>query len=322
MRLSFPNGEHPDVLLEEGELTIGGAPGNRVLIPGLGLADRHACIKLDAQRGILLHVLGSSASAHVNARPVRELALLRLGDVVSLERLQLLVKPDRDSLIDGKVPGDSRPLTDPAQRTAASRVVLRGVSGSYSGRSLSLRDPIRIGSGAGMDVHLDDPDLRDHHATLEIHGERVLLRDHGSTDGSVVNGVPVRDAVLHPGDQIAFDGHRFVLEAPGLPPRGAAQAMTSPGQAAGTTQTLQAVRVSDAPGGNGGSGGKPSLAPRSTPRPTPTATPAVPASAGPQRGDTAAGGEEPSDRFSYGWLIVVAAAIGAGLAALLVYAPR
>lgn len=319
MRLSFPNGEHPDVLLEEGELTIGSAPGNRVLIPGLGLADRHASIKLDAQRGIQLQILGPSASAHVNARPVRELALLRLGDVVSLERLQMLVKPDRDNQIDGKVPGDSRPLTDPAQRTAASRVVLRGVSGAYSGRSLSLRDPIRIGRSPDMDIHLDDPDLREHHATLEIHGERVLLRDHGSADGSVVNGVPVRDAVLHPGDQIAFDGHRFVLEAPGLPPRGAPQAATSPGQAAGTTQTLQAVRVSDTAGANGG---KPSLAPRSAPRPTPTATPAVPASATPPRSDPSSGAEDPADRFSYGWLIVVAAAIGAGLAALLVYAPR
>ncbi len=318
MRLSFPNGEHPDVLLEEGELTIGSAPGNRVLIPGLGLADRHASIRIDAQRGILLHVLGSAANAHVNARPVRELALLRLGDVVSLERLQMLVKPDRDSLIEAAVPGDSRPLTDPAQRTAASRVVLRGVSGAYSGRSLSLRDPIRIGRGSGMDVHLDDPELLDHHATLEIHGERVLLRDNGSTGGSVVNGVPVRDAVLAPGDQIAFDGHRFVLEAPGLPPRGAPQAATIPGQAAGTTQTLQAVRVNDGAAANGG---KPSLAPRATPRPTPTATPAVPAQAGGRR-DAGSEGEDPADRFSYGWLIVVAAAIGAGLAALLVYAPR
>ncbi len=307
MRLSFPNGEHPDVLLEDGEATVGSAPGNRVLIPDAGLAARHAGFRVDEQRGILLSVLDAAAGVHVNARPVREFAFLRLGDVVSLERLQVLVKPDRDALIEDSVPADSRPLVDSAQRTAAARVVLRGVSGSYSGRSLSLRDPVRIGRGATMEVHLDDPDLPEHHATLEIHGECVLLRGVGSSEGSVVNGVPVRNAVLHPGDQIAVDGHRFVLEAPGLPPRGSAAPATLPGMAAGTTQTLQAVR---AQGASSDGGGRPSLAPRSTPRPMVAAN-----VAGDEAGD-------PGSRFSYGWLILVAAAIGAGLAALLVYAPR
>ncbi len=310
MRLSFPNGEHPDVLLEDGELTVGGAPGNRVLIPGVGLAAKHASFRVDSQRGILLNVLDPAANVHVNARPVREMSFLRLGDVVSLERLQVLVKPDRDVLIESKVPADSRPLTDSAQRTGASRVVLRGVSGSYSGRSFNLCDPLRIGRGSGLEVHLDDPDLAEHHATLEIYGERVLLRNIGSAEGSVVNGVAVRDAVLHPGDQIAFDGHRFVLEAPGLPPRGSVPAAIVPGMAAGSTQTLQAVRASDA--GNA-SGDRPKPAARSTPRPVPTSNPL-------RSGESDE--NDQSSRFSYGWLILVAAAIGAGLAALLVYAPR
>ncbi len=308
MRLSFPNGEHPDVLLEDGELTIGSAAGNRVLIPGLGLAGRHAGVRIDAQRGILLNVLDAAASVHVNARPVRELAFLRVGDVVSLERLQILVKPDRDAVIETNVPADSLPLTDTAQRTGASRVVIRGVSGSYSGRSLTLCDPLRIGRGADMEVRIDDPDLPEHLATLEIHGERVLLRNVGAVDGSVVNGVPVRDAVLHPGDQMAFDGHRFVLEAPGLPPRGSAAPATVPGMAAGTTQTLQAVRASDAADAD-----RSKPAARSTPRPV---------NAGGVAQSSASDDDDGASKFSYGWLILVAAAIGAGLAAILVYAPH
>jgi len=312
MRLSFPNGEHPDVLLEDGELTIGSAAGNRVLVPGSGLAPRHVNVRVDAQRGIVMNVLDAAANAHVNARPVKEMAFLRLGDVVSLERLQMLVKPDRDALIETKVPADSRPLTDPAQRTGASRVVLRGISGAYAGRSMNLCDPLRIGRSNEVEISLDDPDVPDHLATLELHGERVLLRNVAGAEGVVVNGVAVRDAVLHPGDQMAFDGHRFVLEAPGLPQRGSAAASAAPGAAAGTTQTLQAVRTSDASDADG----KPKLAPRTTPRPpssqSPTGqTPAVKVT-----------DELDDSRFSYGWLILVAAAIGAGLAALLVYAPR
>jgi pSer/pThr/pTyr-binding forkhead associated (FHA) protein len=287
MRLSFPNGEHADVLLETGELSIGSASGNRIALPDAGLAPRHVAIRADAQRGILMTVLDSAAQVHVNARPVREMAVLRLGDVLSLNRLQVLVKPDDDAAIDGDIPSDSRALSGSAQRTAASRVVLRGVSGSYYGRSLSLQDPVVVGRGAEADIRLDEPGMLDRHAQLELHGEHVLLRDLGSHDGSVVNGVAVSSAILAPGDQIAFDGHRFVLEAPGLPPRGVRQDMPSAGSGMGTTQTMQAVR------------------------------------AAPHAGQPPSGSEsDGAPRSHFGWLILTALAIAAGIVALLMYGPR
>src|SRR5690554_20208 len=101
MRLTFPNGEHPDVVIDQGEVRIGSAPGNRVVIADAGLSPQHAVVRIDAQRGIMLKLDAGSGGAHVNARPVREMALLRLGDVVSLNRLQVLVKPDDDRAIDG-----------------------------------------------------------------------------------------------------------------------------------------------------------------------------------------------------------------------------
>lgn len=286
MRLSFPNGEHPDVLLEDGELSIGDAASNRVAIPNAGLASRHVGIRVDGQRGILMTVLDHSAQVHVNARPVRELAMLRLGDVVSLERLQLLVKPDHDGAIVGNIPGDTQPIAAGAQRTAASRVVLRGVSGAYFGRSVSLQEPLLVGRSAQAQLRLDEPDIDERHAQLELHGECVLLRDLGSHEGSVVNGVPVKSAVLHPGDQIAFDGHRFVLEAPGLPPRGTATLQPAAGSGKGTTQTMQAVRAE------------------------PTT---------PQRGQAAV---DLPPKSHFGWLILTALAIAGAIVALLMYAPR
>src|SRR3546814_10637328 len=37
----------------------------------------------------------------------------------------------------------------------------------------------------------------------------------GSAEGTLVNGEPMRDALLRPGDQVVFDAHhRFVVEAP------------------------------------------------------------------------------------------------------------
>jgi pSer/pThr/pTyr-binding forkhead associated (FHA) protein len=289
MRLSFPNGEHPDVVIDQGEVRIGSAPGNRVVVADAGLSANHAVFRVDNQRGIMLTLENGSGGAHVNARPVRELALLRLGDVVSLNRLQVLVKPDDERHIDREVPPPPGAMTDPAQRAAASRVVLRGIAGAFHGRTFSLLDPITIGRAANADIRLDEPGMEERHACLEQHPDRVVLRDLGSHDGAVVNGIALKSAVLHPGDQITFEQHRFLLEAPGLPPRGNAAFAPAPRAGMGTTQTMQAVQVPLA---------EPARRPASAP---------------------SAAGES---RFNYWWLLGAAAAIAVVLVVILVYAPR
>lgn len=288
MRLSFPNGEHPDVVIDQGEVRVGSAPGNRVVVADAGLSSQHAVFRIDAQRGIMLTLDAGSGGAHVNARPVRELALLRLGDVISLGRLQVLVKPDDDRLIDRDVPPPPAAVTDPAQRVAGSRVVLRGIAGAFHGRTFSLLDPITIGRAANSDIRLDEPGVDERHASLEQHADRVVLRDLGSHDGAVVNGIALKSAVLHPGDQIAFEQHRFVLEAPGLPPRGNVAFAPAPRAGMGTTQTMQAIQVEV---------------------PQPATAPAAKPAAG-------------ESRFNYWWLLGAAAAIALVFVGILVYGPR
>ena len=246
MRLSFPNGEHEDVLVEQGEVRVGAADDNNVVVAADGLADHHASFAVDHQRGILLRLSAGSGGAHVNARPVQRLALLRLGDVVSLGQLQVLVKPERDTDVRREVPA-ALPAAPAGEvgRSGVSRVVLRGVAGPLFGRSFPLDTPLTIGRGAGADVRLDDPALGEQHARLERHADRIVLRDLGSAEGSVVNGVAVRDAVLHPGDQLALEHYRFVVEGPGLPGRGSTDLTPVP-RSGGITQTLQAVRGADA----------------------------------------------------------------------------
>jgi len=93
--------------------------------------------------------------------------------------------------------------------------VLRGVGGAHHGRSITLDQPRLVGRLAECDIRIDEPSFADRHARLEPHPEGVALRDMGSVDGSMVNGWPVRHALLLPGDQVVFDAHhRFVVEAP------------------------------------------------------------------------------------------------------------
>lgn len=293
MRISFPNGEHADVAIGGMPLSLGAVAGNDVVVAASGVAPRHATISQDPRRGILLKVT-QGAAVHVNGRRVREFAMLRLGDVVSLGHLTLLLKPERDASIVVEVPEQGAiAQPDPAARAAASRVVLRGVAGGFHGRSLALQSKVVIGRGKQASIRIDDPDLPEQAASFEVVGDRVVMRDLGTADGLVVNGVVVRSAQLHPGDQIAIETHRFVLEAPGLPPRGSGvEAALPPGARAGSTQTLRAVQAAPA-AGRAPAAGQPN-------QDAPTAPP----------------------RGRLLWLLLAASIIAAALAGLFLLGPR
>ena len=226
MRLTFPNAEQQDVVTDAGIISLGANAENTIVLAGDGVQPLHAYIFVDA-RGIVLNVT-PPARVHVNARPVREKALLRLGDVLSIDTVQILLKPDRDSDIrtqlteikspQKRVLPSDKPTAD-APRCTPSRVALRGISGSHFGRIVALRGRLTIGSGAHCDLRLDEPQMPREHAAIECVDDAIQLRDLGSTQTTRVNGVVVRDAVLHSGDQIAFERNRFVIEAPGLPQR-------------------------------------------------------------------------------------------------------
>lgn len=238
MRLSFSNGEHADVFVDAGVTGIGAAQDNAIRLESDGVRPWHARLVID-KRGMILEVLDPQARTHVNARPVVERALLRLGDVVSFDSVAATLKPDNDSSIDTQVP----PETSGGAVGEISRVVLRGVSGTHYGKTISVGERLAIGNGShGLD--LDEPRMAERHASVDATDDAIHFRDTGSTNGTEINGVLVKSAVLHPGDQINFGRNRFVLEAPGYPARG--QSMRTPAnQAPAITQTLDAIQFDD-----------------------------------------------------------------------------
>jgi len=218
MRLSFLNGEHADFVVEDGVISLGQAEGNTLVLSGRDIAPWHARIAVD-QRGIVLEVLDFTARTHVNARPVREKALLRLGDVLCLGVVAMMLKPDRDDAIETTLPADPE-TTDENPDGAPSRVALRGVAGSHFGRAIALRQRLVVGRAPDCDIVIDDAQIAPHHATIEIIDDAICLRDMGSGAGVLVNGLRLATAVLHTGDQLAFGRDHFLIEAPGLPLRG------------------------------------------------------------------------------------------------------
>ena len=75
----------------------------------------------------------------------------------------------------------------------------------------------------------------------------VLLRNLGSGQ-TVVNGVPVRDAVLGAGDQLVFDGqHRFVVEFPAAPAEAGSEAPVPAPPASSRSRNERATSAPIAP---------------------------------------------------------------------------
>ena len=211
LRLRFPNHEHPDIPIGMGVHGVGRDPDQD---RGIALVEPpHAplvqfCVD---RRGVWLNVPEGMRGVHVNGRPVQRMAMLRAGDTVHVEGIEVALA---GAAVNRALPHELGP-TPPDNDD--QRVVLRGVGGAHHGRCFTLERPRTVGRLRECDIRIDDPAVAERHARIELHGDRVVLRDLGSSDGSVVNGDRVRDAILSSGDQIVIDAHhRFVVEAPGM----------------------------------------------------------------------------------------------------------
>lgn len=228
LRLHFSNRQQADHPLSLGVHRVVRQPNGMLAIgdgvPGALLAQ--FCLD---RRGLWLQVPAGARWMHVNGRPVQRMALLRAGDAVYVDGVELLVQAP------SRVLPAPEAHADAGEYAGDPRVVLRGVGGQHHGRSFTLGPPRLVGAAREADIRIDDPAFPGRHALLERHGEAVLLRGLGG-ESSLVNGVAMKDAVLGAGDQVVFDGqHRFVVEIPAAPTAAVLSAPPDPAQADGRT---------------------------------------------------------------------------------------
>lgn len=208
MRIEFPNAAREDFHWARAQLRIGSAPDNDLVLAASQAAAHHLRIQQD-RRGWVLQVLPSAERIHVNARPVRERALLRAGDVVSVGDCRLLLRADED-------PALRPPLGMHEQGRCVA--ALRAVAGPLSGRVMSVQDGLELGPQGRWPLELPQGEM----ASLRIFwqaGQLLLDCPQPSQRHPLrVNGVPASQLVLQPDDQIGLAMHRFVLDGPGMAP--------------------------------------------------------------------------------------------------------
>ena len=99
------------------------------------------------------------------------------------------------------------------QRIEQEEASMLGANGSRAyliiqgTHTFDLSQPmVRIGRALDNDLILEDPRVSRYHAQLRCRYRRYILQDMGSRGGTTVNGFPIQEIVLRPGDVISFSG--------------------------------------------------------------------------------------------------------------------
>jgi len=115
-----------------------------------------------------------------------------------------------------------RPASDlphpPGNLNGAPRLLVSGPDQGPSGgqRTYELSAPLTIlGRGTDCDLRLVDPGVSRHHAELRVEDGEVVLVDLGSTNGTFVNGQPVRRISLTDGTRVTLGRTTLVFRRDG-----------------------------------------------------------------------------------------------------------
>jgi hypothetical protein len=123
---------------------------------------------------------------------------------------------------DGEIrrPASDLPPHPPGSFNGTPRLLVSGPEPGPDGqlqRTYELSAPLTIlGRGTDCDLRLVDPGVSRHHAELRVEDGEVVLVDLGSTNGTFVNGQPVRRVSLTDGTRVTLGRTTLVFRRDGI----------------------------------------------------------------------------------------------------------
>jgi hypothetical protein len=93
--------------------------------------------------------------------------------------------------------------------------------GPHAGADFTIENlPARVGRGPQAAIRLDkDLSVSRQHAEVYQREGELRLRDLGSSHGTQLNGQPVADSLLRPGDRVKFGSTEMILQVEENPPQ-------------------------------------------------------------------------------------------------------
>lgn len=216
MKLVFPGGEHPQLLLDRGSYRIGSDPKAQVVLAGEGVQAEHAELQFGPQGASLRIPMGNVIE--VNGRKVDGLIALRAGDVLGIGAVQARLVALQAAATGAAGAGvRSAEMAATAVRPVVPRYVLRAVSGDAFGRTHPLHASLSVGRADDAGLLLAGDGISRQHARLSPADDGVMVEDLGSANGTFVNGQRITREIARHGDEIGFDSQRFRLVGSGQP---------------------------------------------------------------------------------------------------------
>lgn len=215
MKLIFPNGEHPQALLNDGVNRIGSAPDSLVRLNLPGIAPVHCELSLQGA-GVTLRVPDPSHPVMLNGKPVQGVMALRPNDMLGVGGVQarfVVVEVARGRSAPENPDDDSGATR---LRMAVPKFVLRGVSGPAFGKTYPVPGQVVIGRAPECDVSIPSDEISRRHVQIRPVPDGLAVEDLGSSNGTYINGQRIDKGVLRPGDELRLDTVRFLLVAPGM----------------------------------------------------------------------------------------------------------
>ncbi len=225
-----------------GELVIGSGAGASVLLPGDGVAERHALVQGSADGGAAVRACPGAEVLVNGVRLGGDPTPLLHGDKLRIGGTELLV-------VDARRAGRTQIMNAAALADATAVVLPKGNRRPSGGRVVCLTDgreypvgegPLVFGREAGADVVVPSDDVSRQHAEIKATDAGYVLMDL-SANGTFVNGGRVEGArPLVRADIIRVGPDEFRFHAdPDGPPPGAEQQLND---------TLHGVRSTPLPG--------------------------------------------------------------------------
>lgn len=79
------------------------------------------------------------------------------------------------------------------------------------------KDTMTIGRRPESDLRVPTPDVSRRHCELVIEDDTLIVHDVGSSNGTYVNGRPIEEVELKPGDKLRVGPATFVIQIDGKP---------------------------------------------------------------------------------------------------------
>jgi hypothetical protein len=127
----------------------------------------------------------------------------------------------RGSTVEGgevRQPASDLPRVPAGQFPGHPRLMVstQGAPPGQGERTYELQTPVTLlGRGTDCDLRLVDPGVSRHHTELRIEEGQVVLVDLGSTNGTFVNGQPVRRVVLTDGTHVTLGRTTMIFRQDG-----------------------------------------------------------------------------------------------------------